>query len=164
MSEIRVRILGRAELVANLDRIKAQAPAFFERRMVTVTTRLASYVVTDKLSGQVLNRRSGRLSRSIHPEVQGGSPTVVGVVGTNVEYAAYHEYGFTGTETVRQHLRTITQAWGHPLREPVTFTVREHAREVNYPAHSFLRSSLADLRQWAVDTLGDVRELLHGNP
>jgi len=165
MSEIRFRLLGNAAAVANFQRIKAEAPAFFQRRMNTVTLRLASYVKTDKLSGQVLHRRSGLLSRSIHGVVEVSGQTVVGRVGSRgVEYAAYHEFGFTGTETVREHLRTITKAWGRPLDEPLTVTVHEYERQVDYPPHSFLRSALKDLSEWAVSTLSDLRELIHGNP
>lgn len=45
------------------------------------------------LLGEVLNRRSGRLWRSIHAETFRRIGRVVGIVGTNVKYAAIHEFG-----------------------------------------------------------------------
>lgn len=51
--------------------------------------------VKDLIQGPVLNRRTGRLWRSIHPEVFRRHGTVVGIVGTDVKYAAIHEFGGT---------------------------------------------------------------------
>ena len=73
----------------------------------------------------------------------GGSTT--GTVGTNVSYAAAHEYGFKGAQTVKSYMRTAKTVFGRQLRSPVTFAVRGHARQVNIPERSFLRSALADM-------------------
>jgi hypothetical protein len=40
------------------------------------------------------------------------------VVGTNVEYARPHEYGFNGTVTVKEHLRLVKKAFGKSLKTP----------------------------------------------
>ena len=108
------------------------------------TYALANYVKTRKLSGQVLNQRSQRLVRSIQGALADDGGSIIGTVGTNVEYAAHQEYGFTGTEQVREHARAITQAFGRALPAPVTVEIRAHSRQVDYPAHSYLRSSLAE--------------------
>jgi len=91
----------------------------------------------DRLSDQVLRVRTGRLRRSINLRMYEGDKTITATVGTNVEYAAVHEYGFHGTVSVREHLRT--SVLGN------SFTVKAHPREVNLPERSFLRSSLRDL-------------------
>lgn len=98
-----------------------------------------------KLSDDVLRVRTGRLRRSITTSVTDDTDGIIGRVGTNVSYARFQEYGFTGTQTVKQSLRKVTQAWGKPLKEPREVVVREHQRQVNYPAHSFLRSALAEM-------------------
>jgi phage gpG-like protein len=107
---------------------------------------LVRYVKSEKLSGQVLRNRTGRLRRSINAsqviETAGG---LEGTVGTNVEYGKTHEYGYQGPVTVKAHMRTIKQAWGHALKSPVSVSVRSHSRQVNLPERSFLRSALADL-------------------
>ena len=61
--------------------------------------------VKEKLSGEVLNVRTGRLRRSIVERVESSGSVVTGIVGTNVEYAAPHEYGFIGVVTVKESLR-----------------------------------------------------------
>ena len=103
---------------------------------------LSARVKSRKLTGQVLNVRTGRLRRSIHHELTRSSTKVQGAVGTNVEYAKLHEYG--GTFQVPPHNRLITQAWGRELDFPVWQTVRGHSRRV--PQRSFLRSAYAEMQ------------------
>jgi hypothetical protein len=99
--------------------------------------------VRDNLGGKVLRKRSGRLAAGVDVAVTSAGNDVgvaVGIAG--VPYAAYQEYGWHGTETVRAHLRTIKEAFGRPIA-PRAVTVRSFARRVDYPAHSYLRSALA---------------------
>jgi len=93
----------------------------------------------EKLSDQVLHVRTGRLRRSIHADpIEVVGDMVTGRVGTNVEYAGIHEFGFKGPVSVREHLST--SVLGNK------FTVRSHTREINMPERSFLRSSLTELQ------------------
>lgn len=55
---------------------------------------LVKKVKAEKLSGQVLGRKTGRLSRSVTPSFEIDSTQVVGVVGTNVSYGRDWELGF----------------------------------------------------------------------
>ncbi len=100
-----------------------------------------------KLSDDVLHVRTGRLRRSITQEVKEESNgSIVGTVGTNVSYAKFQELGFSGTQSVRQSLRTIKTAFGKSIKGgPVTLTVRAHTRKVEYPAHSFLATALKEM-------------------
>jgi hypothetical protein len=97
------------------------------------------------LSGAVLDSRTGALRASpganLRATVTAGAP-----------YAAFQEYGFTGTESVRAHLRQQTQAFGRAIA-PVTAQVRAFDREVDYPEHSYLRSALAELAPLIAATL-----------
>ena len=98
-----------------------------------------------KMGGDVLHRRSGRLDAGIDLQVASDGGRVTATLGiAGVPYAAYQEYGFHGTETVRAHLRTITEAFGRTIA-PRPVAVRSFARRVDYPAHSFLRAALADI-------------------
>lgn len=100
-----------------------------------------------KLSGQVLKVKTGRLRRSIN--VQKGSQTGVGytaTVGTNVAYAAAHEYGFQGTVSVPAHMRTVRKAFGRPVKSPTQHLVRQHARRLRLPERSFARSSYDEMQ------------------
>jgi phage gpG-like protein len=109
----------------------------------------------DKLTGQVLNVRTGRLRRSITQRVEEEGGSVVGYVGTNVKYARAHEFGFTGNVTVREHLRRT--------KGGKEATVRAHSRNMHLPERSFLRSALKDL-QPAIrqDIRGGISEAVKG--
>ena len=99
--------------------------------------------VDGNLSDGVLNARTGALRASLAAGLaQGGG--IAATVSASTPYAAFQEYGFSGSESVRAHLRLQAQAFGRPIR-PVEVQVRGYSRQVDYPAHSYLRSALADL-------------------
>lgn len=120
------------------------------RRLTAHMQRLASDLqgrVLDNLHGGALQERSGRLADALTLDIDAGDGRLSGSLGVDVRsvpYAAFQEYGFRGTETVRAHLRTIKQAFGRPIAERQIF-VGSYSRKVDYPAHSFLRSALAEL-------------------
>ena len=103
--------------------------------------------VVRKLSGEVLRVRTSRLRDSIHSTVQKMPWGFLGKVGTNVKYAAIHEYGGTIhhpgraggiKETFRQRKGVITgrkETFFKPIK-PYTIKMQER---------SYLRSSLAEL-------------------
>lgn len=142
---IRGDIVGDRETVARLEAGKARALGAAKQSIVRLTLELLAKVKRDKLTGQVLNVRTGRLRRSINQRVVSESNSVHGYVGTNVEYARRHELGFTGPEQVKDHLRLARKAFGKDLKFPVWQTVKSHTRNVNYPPRSFLRSALSDM-------------------
>ena len=126
-------------------------------------------VKEEKLSGQVLGQRTRRLRNSIFQRVVENDAQILGLVGANMaeaKYAAFHEYGFHGTESVRAHLRQRTvlfreikftprgrlrrhrngEAMGKTVRLPdgAPIEVRAHERHVEYDGRSYLRSTLAE--------------------
>jgi hypothetical protein len=108
----------------------------------------------DNLSGEVLNARTGALRRSLRASVD-LSAGILATVTADTPYAAFQEYGFTGTETVRAHLRRQTKAFGRAIR-PVEAQVKAYSRRVDYPAHSYLRSALAALAPDIASILADA--------
>lgn len=137
------KVVGDETLILRLN---TMGPRLRERLKVAVTREavaLTRYVKEQKLSGQVLRNRTGTLRRKINYVVNEGVNDVTATVGVKLAYAGIHEYGFDGTETVREHLRTITQAFGRTI-SPVQVTVREFSRHMHMPARSFLRSSLQE--------------------
>lgn len=126
--------------------------------------RLQLKVEREKLKGQVLKVRTGLLHRSINSRLLTDNNAVVGIVSTNVGYGKAHEYGFSGTVTVKEHLRKIRKQGrmslrsvkGHEMkvwtkkRGALTggvATVGAHTRHVDLPERSFLRSALADMQK-----------------
>ena len=125
---------------ANISQFDSRLLALRERMraalvagMTDATLKMVQIVKEEKLSGQVLNRRSGRLSRSIKQrveEMQDGS--VRGLIGTNVDYGIAHEFGFHGAVNVRAHSR---------MQRGRMVSVRAHDRMVNMRERAFLRST-----------------------
>jgi len=128
--------------------------------MARLVLKLTRKIKQEKLSGQVLRARppGGHLRRSIHPEISGSDTSVIGTVGTNVEYAAIHEYGFNGIENVRAHLRRIKsqrlilksgkyskRSWAVPKSQGMV-QVRAHERHMVMPERSFMRTALNEMK------------------
>lgn len=88
-------------------------------------------------TGRGLRVISGRLRASITREVKLVGNIVTGSVGTDVKYARYHEYGFFGEQTIREHWRRGTVVFGRRVRPYMAF-IPKHNRRVNYSGKPFL--------------------------
>ena len=112
--------------------------------------RLTNIVKEEKLEGQVLNCRTGALQASVHFGVDREGGLDVGYIGANTAYAARHEFGFTGTDQLREYFekaspkKQFSDAKRKSMMTCTIETVRAHQRSVNYPAHSYLRSTVAE--------------------
>ena len=90
---VTVSVFGLNSRLAMLNKV---APSAVKRGMaagVLAATIEVQGQVKHLLEGTVLNRRSARLWRSITADAFDKTGTTVGVVGTNVRYAAIHEFG-----------------------------------------------------------------------
>lgn len=151
-----------------IERLQALGPTLREALRAAVTAeavRLTRYVKEEKLSGQVLHVRTGTLRRKINYVVHETPSAITASVGVQLAYAAIHEYGFDGTETVRAHVRRVagrdvkgrialSRARLTPSGQIVTSRrgttgtgiafVHEFTRHLHMPERSFLRSSLKE--------------------
>lgn len=134
-----------SKAVAKLDALPERTRQEISIGMGRLCVRLVRKVQQEKLEGQVLKVKDGRLSRSIGDKVVTSDTQVQGIVSSAgpVEYAAAHEYGFKGSVDVKAHLREIKKAFGRPI-PPKEVEVRAHARMMNLPERSFLRSALRE--------------------
>lgn len=100
--------------------------------------------IQQKLSGEVLHQRTGKLKRSIEvipAELDDAAGMISGrVVGAGgpAWYGKLHEFG--GTFQVKQHTRKYVSKAG--IQRLVTVS----AHSVTFPARSFMRSSQDELR------------------
>lgn len=133
---IQVTVPSTEKLESDLGITRAKMLAALKREITRIAIDVTATVKDKKLSGQVLKVQSGRLRRSINYRVTEGATGIEAKVGTNVEYARVHEFGFKGTVTVREHMRKAKSA----------YKVRQHTRKVNLPERSFLRSTLSEMR------------------
>lgn len=147
MSDVRIQERGIEAVLVRLKEMSGTVRAALEVAVQVEALDLVRVVKEEKLSGQVLGQRTKRLRNAVHVlDLDHGAASVTAAVGVNLgdaAYAAFWEYGFTGTEEVREHLRTITQAFGRPI-DPRSVLVRAHARNIDQPARSYLRSALAE--------------------
>lgn len=109
---------------------------------------LVTYIKTNKLAGDPLHQRSGRLAESIHAENTSNERTISVRVGTNVRYAAVHEYGFNDVVNVRAHLRLS--------KNGIKFPVRAHTMDMKMPERSFMRSSLREYYTTAIGIISQA--------
>jgi phage gpG-like protein len=138
---------GLADLAAKADAALAAAAQDLAGRLLALAA--------ENLSGSVLKARTGTLRDSLSASVDVSGADIRAIVGSSAPYAAFQEYGFTGVESVRAHLRRQTVAFGRAIA-PVQVAVRPYDRRVDYPAHSFLRSALADMSQDIESGLSDA--------
>ena len=144
---ITAKIIGTEEVINRIDKLGPSLRAELKTFQTAFAINTVGYVRGSKLSGQVLQHRRGRLKDSINYRVEDTGDKIASIIGTNVEYAAIHEYGFHGPESVKEHLRMMTQAWGRPVKEPRKINISAHTRTMNMPERSFLRSTLADKKE-----------------
>lgn len=145
-------VSGDAAVSADLRALPARARAGLAKGLGRIALRLQAKVQREKLTGQVLKVQTGTLRRSVEQVVKDSGENVLAVVSSNVKYARIHEYGFTGTASVKGHIRTIKQAFGKSIA-PTQVSVSSHSRRVDHPERSFLRSSLREL-----DSAGVIKE------
>ena len=175
MSELEAKLVGADVLRMNL----AGLPTVIRQNILAVLEtemkRMVETVREDKLSGQVLKERSGRLKGSIHGGVSDDKDGTSSFwIGTNVEYAAFHEYGYDGVEEVTEHLRRMTHMIiGTEVvdgvrkakravdlvsggKSGVEVLVGAHQRRVKYAARSYLRPTLAEHADEIEAALGEA--------
>lgn len=141
-------ITGKVTNKVNLPKPQ-QIHLLLKQCIAKLTFKLLAKVKQDKLTGQVLNRVTGRLSRSVNADFKDDGLT--GVVGTNVVYGAVHELGLE--VVIKSHMRMMKQAFGRPITERLV-EVKQHT--VKFPEKSFLRSALKDMGPQIKDALDEV--------
>ncbi len=156
MADLRVQLTVGGALEARIAALQpAQLRPALRPTVERETIALQAHVVEHKLSGQVLHVRSGTLRRSITYTLHETEDAIVGRVGTNLEYAAIHEYG--GTIHVPEIRPRRAKALHFYVGGASVFAMRARAHDIRMPQRSFLRSALADRREAFVAA---VREAL----
>ena len=87
-------IVGEKESIVKLKLYNEKIRAELNTSITRAAIMVQGYVKAQKLSGQVLKRKTGVLSASISKEVTSSAAGVYGIVGTNVWYGRMWELGF----------------------------------------------------------------------
>ena len=101
--------------------------------------------VQQKLSGDVLNQKSGALARSIVTTTDDSSTTISVTVASNgdVKYAAIHEFG--GVIPPHEIVPDKARALAFVVGGKQVFATRVNLPAITMPERSYLRSSLAEM-------------------
>jgi phage gpG-like protein len=152
-----VDVQNAAELLAALEVRKRRIQRVFVKSLKTAS-ELVVGVVRRKLRGEVLHVQTGRLWQSVGYVVD--SSGAFSTIGTNVEYARRHEYGFSGDENVSGHFRTMRMVFGRRVRARQVY-VAPFVRHASTPERPYMRPSLRESRS-AIERifLVDVAEAL----
>jgi hypothetical protein len=146
------------EVAASLNRKASQITEALTAKLDALTLVLQRHIIADKLQGQVLEQRGGGgvsladSIRVVNATQEGGSITAsVTVEGPAEKYAAIQEFGTSSTYPIDPKSAKVLHFLvggkdvftGKILHPPL----REH---------SFLRSSLDDMKEDIVSGLGDA--------
>ncbi len=139
---IKVELVGGDKVVAAIENITPRV-LLRVQKAVRDTTIAVEGRAREKLSGQVLNVRTGRLRRSITSKITEGESGAIGTVGTNVSYARIHEFGGTTRAHVIRARNAKSLKFSKGGLDVFRTSVNHPGSKI--PERSFLRSSLREL-------------------
>jgi phage gpG-like protein len=153
-----ITVIGDKELIARFSAMPSKLHAALLRKVYELALKLEAHVKNDKLSGQVLNHKSGNLWRSIQNHVTDGSTSVTGKVYSagDVKYAAIHEFGGHIPSHVieAKNAKSLAFVMGGQMR----FFKQVNWPGATMPERSFLRSSLSDMKDDIVTGLKEAAQ------
>lgn len=178
MIDASVQAKNIAVVLRGLDTLDARVLQGAEKGMAAGLEDTIGHIRRNKLLGQVLNRRTGQLIKSIERDTRiVPGQGVVGRIGSNLPYAAGHELGWAGVQQVRAHTRVVGASFSRQggasytgkaaarrLRTgAVSFQqVKAHARKVNFKERSYVRSGIRDrtstIMDWITRDIGRAME------
>lgn len=161
MADVTIIVRGETEVVANLRGMPGSIRSHVRRAIQVLIIQMLG-TVKNKLTGPVLNVKTGLLRRSVNQRLeevdQGGqanvSSVIRGTVGTNkrtVPYAAIHEFG----GRTRPHVieakpgkylafRSTAGGFLRGNKDGMVFTKRVNHPGSVMPERSYLRSTLRE--------------------
>lgn len=140
---IRAEVTKGRNLPSELRSVVPKLSSAVDKAVLRLALKMTALVKT-KLSGQVLKVRTGTLRRSINYKIsRPSSQSTEAIVGTNVKYAAIHEYG--GTIPARIVYPRTKMALKFQMAGKTVFAKKAMIPSAKMPVRSFLRASLAEM-------------------
>src|SRR5215831_18666964 len=148
-------MVGDQALIAKLNAYSGRAREEL-KHSVTKLALLLEQKVKYKLSGSVLNVRTGALRASIFHEITETKTGVFGKVGSSgdVKYAGIHEFG--GRTAAHLILPVKANVLHFFVGGKEVFARRVNHPGSQMPERSFLRSSLSDMKEQIVREMQDA--------
>jgi phage gpG-like protein len=147
------------ELQDDVTPVLAAMPDRVRQALSSKATMLAAALqakIQQKLSGGVLNERTGALARSIIATIDDTGADISVHVGpsADIKYAAIHEFG--GTIPAHEIVPNKAKALAFAVGGKQIFAKRVNLPAVTMPERSYLRSSLAEMAGEIVEGLGEA--------
>lgn len=155
---LNIQITGDQELIARLGSMPDQVRRALLKKVTELAFKLEGHIKNDKLQGQVLHHKSGKLIASIFSQVTQSGDSTIGKAASSgdVKYAAIHEFG--GTIEIPE-IVAKGKALAFMQGGKMAFYKKVAAHTVTMPERSFMRSSLADMREQIIAEMTEaVRE------
>lgn len=147
-----IQLEGDKELVAKLKTMPDKVRQALYAKCWTLSEMLNNYIIGSKLSGQVLNHKSGDLWRSIHHSAEQSDSAVSGrVLSEGVRYAAIHEFG--GYIPAHVIEAKNGEALSFLFNGKQAFFKKVNWPGATMPERSYMRSALADKQPEIVEGL-----------
>jgi phage gpG-like protein len=145
---IKIEVLNGDEFEQFMETKAEAIVAAVRTEMNAETVNLLACIKDEKLSGQLLNQRSGNLKNSGFIEIEEGSGQITGFVGfgRTVPYAAILNYGGSIDIPEVSGKLMVFQRNGNTV-----FTMKHRAFTVTMPARNYLESSLEEREPVIVD-------------
>lgn len=144
--QITGRIVGAEAVTSSLAQAKVGYSERVRKEVRSLGLELLRKVKAEYLTGQALNRRTGRLHRSINERFQEDGSTYSSTVGTNVGYGRMWELGFNRKvgAGARGGPRTLQSAKAHAryLELHPPGTKHEDARPFLKPALAAMKDEI----------------------
>ena len=143
------QLVGVEPVISFMERGGSRLHDVLRTEVGKLAIMLMGYVKSNKLSGEVLKNQTGTLRRSINAKVvESGASLISGRVGTNVVYAAAHEFGVDQFKmvTVRAYLRKCKSRNAYTMKKGKFYSLQGAAGKVKLAAqgvafvHSFTRN------------------------
>lgn len=152
---LNVSLIGDRELIAKLEAMPDKLHAALLRKVTGLTFKLEAKI-KDKLSGKVLQVRSGKLRRSIHSKVDSTPTSVTGMAASSgdVKYAGIHEFG--GQTKAHIIEAKNAKALAFKMNGKQVFFRRVNHPGSKMPERSFMRSSLKDMHDEIVQEMNEA--------
>ena len=142
---ISVTVTGATEADILFEELPSELRDALATRLAAFTGQLWDKIVNEKLSGQALQMRSGRLARSIRSETTDDGETLEGIVFSDgsAPYARILEYG--GRTRPHDILPVRAKALHFMASGGEVFARIVHHPGSTIAEHSFMRSALREL-------------------
>jgi phage gpG-like protein len=151
MLQIEVEDDASAALAAMPDRVRQALSSKVNTLAVALEAK-----IQQKLSGGVLNARTGALARSIVATVDDTGADISVCIGPagDIKYAAIHEFG--GTIPPHEIVPNKAKALAFAVGGKQVFAKRVNLPAVTMPERSYLRSSLEEMGDEIKENLKDA--------